>query len=277
MCSTVQYLENYLAKIENGSFPSEPEQSLYDWTDAANVRNTVLQAAAVAFDSNCTTSLLHNDLGIHYHARLFYASERPPLKIPVRGIYNEEPPRLASRGATFRDLHLGARAIPFNVAEKLFDNYIKNVLPRYPCFLESDLASQFNIFYKEVGSEFILPADTCFIVSMILAISSLTSKAHDFWKVASLSESLQRDALRHSSFLAFSNFRSLQCLTLLIQMALWLPYTANLWYLSGEAMRIAIALGLHEELQDFSNLEETIANLRRSLFWTVNTTFTLLS
>lgn len=167
-------------------------------------------------------------------------------------------------------MHVGARGIPLNVATKLFDNYVKNVLPRYPCFLESDLAYQFHAFYQRgENEELILSDSTCFIVSMILAISSLTSKAYDFWKVASLSEALQRDALRHASFLGCTSFRSLQCFTLLIQMALWLPYSANLWYMSGEAMRMAIALGLHQEHLEQSNIDATHRNLRQSLFWTV--------
>lgn len=233
----------------------------------------VLSTAYLAFRSICTSSVLRNNSGIHYDAKLFYASERPPLKIPVKGIYNEEPPRMASRGATFRLPALPAmvaRGIPFQVAEKLFNNYLNNILPGYPCFLQSDLVEQFYLFYRDVNDAGqTLSEPTCFFVSMVLAISSLTSKAHDFWKVASLSESLQRDAIRHSSFLERADFRALQGLLLLIQVALLLPYTANLWYLSGEAMRLAISLGLHQEDLGQPKLNARDINLRRSVFWSV--------
>jgi hypothetical protein len=264
----VQYLENYLAQGENGLLSKDSQHS--NVGGAEQVHRPVLYAANIAFGSVCTTSVLQNNPGIHYAARLFYASERPPLKIPVRGVYNEEPPRMASRGAIFRLSETGARTIPIKVAEKLFENYLKNVLPRYPCFLESDLVYQFNIFYRDTNiSETPSSDSTCFIVSMILAISSLTSKSHEFWKVASLSEALQRDALNHATFLGRTSFRSLQCFLLLIQLSLWLPYTANLWYMSGEAMRMAIALGLHQDMDDPSIFDPTQLSLRRNVFWTV--------
>lgn len=280
--SAVQYLESRLAHSDKAALAWRPDNEMS--TTSGNVSadqnsatedvcSFALSVANLAFGSMCTSSVLENNPGIHYDAKLFYASERPPLKIPVKGIYNEEPPRMASRGAAFRlpDLpDMVARGIPFQVAEKLFDNYLKNILPRYPCFSKTDLIGQFNMFYLETNySEQTVSESTCFIVSMVLAISSLTSKAHDFWKVASLSESLQRDAIRHSSFLGYTNFRSLQCFLLLIQMALLLPYTSNLWYMSGEAMRMAIALGLHQEAPRQSKLETANINLRRSVFWTV--------
>ncbi|KAF2703244.1 hypothetical protein K504DRAFT_181237 [Pleomassaria siparia CBS 279.74] len=279
--SALQYLQARLAEIESGLQHVHSKQNGAVWNateytnrieekPTENAYNYVLSIADMAFGTVCSPNLLSSNPGIHYDAKLFYGSERPPLKIPVKGIYNEEPPRMASRGATFRlpELpHMVARGIPLHVAQRLFDNYLKNILPRYPCFLQSDLVGQFNTFFLEIGQE--VSESNCFVVSMVLAISSLTSKAHDFWKVASLSESLQRDALRHSSFLGLSSFRSLQCVLLLIQMALLLPYTSNLWYLSGEAMRMAISLGLHQELRGNPKLDISKSNLRRSVFWTV--------
>ncbi|KAJ4293363.1 hypothetical protein N0V90_008645 [Kalmusia sp. IMI 367209] len=270
--SAVQYLEDLIAQLGHGSHPASTltthQQVDTDRAEAYAVYRAVLQAAAVAVTSTQTALVLRNSPGIHYHARLFYSSERPPLKIPVRGVYVEEPPRTAGRAAVPRPLHVGARGIPFTVAAKLFDNYIKNVLPRHPCFLASDLSHQFNLFYQETG-EPVLTDETIFVVSMVLAVSALTSRTREFSKVAALSESLQRSALRHATFLSRNSFRSLQCFTLLIQMALWLPYSANQWYMSGEAMRMAIALGLHEEAQDNPNIDAVGLSLRRNTFWTI--------
>lgn len=276
--SAVQYLEGRVAELDNNPLHSIlrnrhdqacSRKGLFENTEI--VYNAVLQVAAEAMGSICTSSLLRNGRGIYYEARLFYSSERPPLKIPVAGVYNEEPPRLASRGSSSRVSEMGAKGIPYRVAKTLFDNYVSKILPRYPCFLKSDLVNQFDLFYMSNPEEG-LSDTTWFIVSLVLAISSLTSKAHDFWKVASLSESLQRDALSRSSFLGVTSIRSLQCSLLLIQMALLLPYTSNLWYMSGEAMRMAIALGLHQESDGCLMLDSVQLNLRRSIFWTVRVT-----
>jgi hypothetical protein len=230
----------------------------------------LLQAAIASPGFICTSRVLQNDPGIHYLARLVYASERPPLKIPVKGIYIEEPPRMASRGLVFRSQQLAARAVPSWVWTKLFNNYCRNILPMYPCFLESDLANQFNDFYSGTQDPESQSTDiNCFIVSMILAISSLNSRAHDLPRVVSLSEALQRDALSHASFLAYTNFRALQCFALMLQMALSLPYSANLWYVSGEVMRMAVALGLHQEIHWVPSLDLAYARLRQQLFWAV--------
>ncbi|KAH8889048.1 hypothetical protein GQ53DRAFT_808030 [Thozetella sp. PMI_491] len=277
--SAVRYLEERLAEVEAQRAVGQNDhlrehRSDPSWSEHAahrdgNSRAAVLEIASLAMGSVCTSSLLQPDLGIYYEGKLFYTSERPPLKIPVRGIYNEEPPRKASKGSEFRLPDMGALKIPFKVATALFNNYISNVLPRYPCFLESDLLEHFNQFYKDGNPESVSSDITWFIISMVLAISSLTSKAHDFRKVSSLGESLQRDALRRSSFLGSSNMRSLQCFLLLIQMALLLPYAANLWYMSGEAMRMAIALGLHQEVDGNPEIDSVEVNLRRSVFWTM--------
>lgn len=107
-----------------------------------------------------------------------------------------------------------------------------------------------------------------FIIDILLAISCLTSKAHDFRKIASLSKSLHRDALRYSQFLRHSNISSLRCFLLLIQLAILIPHVSNLWYLTGEAMRMAIELGLHQESTE--PLQYEVLDLRRRIFWTAS-------
>ena len=279
----MRYLESRLEELESHHHSSSSTasrqfdshylslESIYDRdNEAGRDYDALLRIATAAVGSIYSCSVLRSASRIYYGAKLFYASERPPLKIPLNGIYNEHPPRMASQGSSFRLPRMGSLNIPFNVAKTLFDNYMNNMFPRYPCFMESDLIDQFNQFYPHGSNPEHVSSDTTwFIVCMILAISSLTSKAHDFRKVASLSESLQRDAMRRNSFLAETNLRSLQGLVLLIQMALLLPYTSNLWYLSGEAMRMAIALGLHQEAAAYMHLDHAQINLRRSIFWTV--------
>lgn len=201
--------------------------------------------------------------------RLFYGSEPPPLKIHI-GILQERPYQIRGSFSASKSRISDLLLVPFEVAKLLLNVYIENILPRYPCFLASELKQHFDAVYSKQDSEQEHnppPEMSRFIVSMILAISSLTSKAHDFRKVATLSESLHRDALRHSQFLRRSNTSTLRCFLLLIQFALLLPHTSNLWYMTGEAMRMAIALGLHQEQVEL--LEPHEADFRRTIFWTV--------
>lgn len=282
----MQYLESRLEELKrsphshrsadplpsNSNVATQQQSSDWDIDVSSNVAssNAILRIARTAVSPICAASVLQTIPKVYYGAKLFYASERPPLKIPLDGIYNEHPPRTASRGSSFHLPRMGSLKIPFNVAKTLFDNYMFKIFPRYPCFTESDLVGQFHEFYPDgKNPEQVYSDTTWFIVCMTLAISSLASKAQDFKKVASLIESLQRDAMRRSSFLAKTSFRSLQGLILLMQMAVILPYTSNLWYLSGEAMRMAIALGLHQEPEDYLQLGTAQINLRRCIFWTV--------
>lgn len=230
----------------------------------------IIESTKRAVASLCTTSLLQGQLGLYHRNRLFYGSEPPPLKIHI-GTHQDEPYRITGGLSTPRAPNLDLLLVPADVAALLLDVYIENILPRYPCFLESELKQHFDAVYSapSFGQENGPSSETSrFLVVMVLAISTLTSKAHPFRKVASLSEALHRDALRHSQFLRQSNINTLRCLLLLIQFSLLLPHTGNLWYMTGEAMRIAIALGLHQE--PVEPLDFRLLDLRRTIFWTVS-------
>ncbi|SPO01216.1 uncharacterized protein DNG_03963 [Cephalotrichum gorgonifer] len=217
-----------------------------------------------------TSSMLRCEEKLPHWNKLFYPSERPPLKIPVRGMYYDVRPRTAGRAYTAQLSRVSARKIPLQVANRLFANYRDDILPRFPCFVEADLARAFQCFYGDQQDPD--PSQTrftSFVAPMVLAISCLTSKNHDFPKVAALSESLHRDAMHHVAVIQNASIQALQCLVLLIQHALLLPYSANLWYMTGEAMRMAVSLGLHQEPHwtIVPDLED--AELRRRLFWLV--------
>lgn len=277
----MQYLEQVFNKLPLPTSAAGPSTGL----DAHNFQLVLPQSSSSGFQDHylfltqklrraveiaCTTLLLHSQLGLYHRNRLFYGSEAPPLKIHI-GIHQETPYRIRGSFSAPKPPNPKPLLVPFEVAKLLLNVYIKNILPRYPCYLESELKQHFDAVYLEQDSE-----QECgpllemsrFIVVMVLAISSLTSKAHDFRKVASLSESLHRDALRHSQFLRRSNTSTLRCFLLLIQFALLLPHTSNLWYMTGEAMRMAIALGLHQE--PVEPLEIELVDLRRRTFWTVS-------
>lgn len=235
-----------------------------------------MKMASCFVGNHLTAELLVSHPAIHYQSKLFYPSERPPLKVPVHGRYSTG--RTARLQASyFRQLN--PQKMPLEVARRLFHNYKDHILPRYPFFKVNDLERHFERAFRTGLAD---EHDTAearssnFIVSMMLAISCLTSTRNDFHTVAALSERLHQNAMQNmhsmqnTTFLREASVRSLQCLLLLIQMALLLPETINLWYTSGEAMRMAISLGLHRQsVLDLSD-DPPSDEFRRNLFWVVS-------
>lgn len=227
-----------------------------------------MELVALSVTGTITSRLFKDHGKLQHKSKLFYPSERPPLKIPVRGVYYETQGRTAGHVHARQFTDFQARKIPPHVAKRLFSNYKDDILPRFPCFSEEDLVTFFSQFY---GEESLDPTPmSSFVVPMVLAISSLTSNSHEFPKVAALSESLHSNAMRHMDIIHHSSIQSLQCILLLIQLALLLPYSANLWYFTGEAMRMAVSLGLHQETDPSIVSDPNHVELRRRIFWVVS-------
>ncbi|CVK98837.1 uncharacterized protein FMAN_08412 [Fusarium mangiferae] len=263
----VQYLEQRWAELQWLRNSSGDDYALTRTRTAGPedpAYQRVIDIAAVSVSPYTTPSLIKSYPVLQHEAKLFYSSERPPLKIPVHGNYYDMYPRTAGQEYAAQFSQFNAQKIPLEVAKRLFAVYKDNILPRFPSFMEEDLDQQFDLFYGDNAQ----PSNTTtFIVTLILAIGSMTSKRHEFRKIAALTEALHADAMRHIGFLGESSLTTLQCLLLLIQCALLLPHTANLWYMSGEAMRMAISLGLHQEPDLSTTVLSSRAELRRRIFW----------
>lgn len=269
--SILQHLEQKLAELERqcATPPLQITDLQENGTPVSPGLRQTLDIVDIAIGSSSTSSLFRSQDIIQHRAKLFYPSERPPLKIPVRGVYHDVHPRTAGRAYAAHSSHFKARSIPLQVAKRLFKNYQEEILPRFPCFLEEDLEKLFGDFYDPDAIHSIETSMSGFVIPMVFAISSLTSNSHDFPKVAALSESLHADAMRYSELLHQASVPSLQCLLLLLQLALLLPCTANSWYVTGEAMRMAIGLGLHQEPEASDTVDSNHAELMRRIFWVV--------
>ncbi|KAG9234312.1 fungal-specific transcription factor domain-containing protein [Amylocarpus encephaloides] len=257
--STTRTLLNQEASLQSTHFRTSNPQGDYPF---------VIHSIRRAVTSILNYSLLRGQPGMYHRNRLFYGSEAPPLKVNT-GVHQEKPYYVRGIFSPPLPLEPDPLLVPFEVAKLLLDVFIERILPRYPCYMEWELIRHFDSVYPKINWENgqSPPSDMSrFIVDMVLAISALTSKAHDFRKIASLSESLHRDALRHYHILRHSNIDTLRCFLLLIQHALLLPHAANLWYMTGEATRMAIALGLHQETAE--PIQFDMADLRRRIFWT---------
>jgi hypothetical protein len=277
--SALQYLEKRLAETEQDQrgrpepdyIQLETERTVLKTTKISGHAYTqALQTISISIRSLYTTSCVGSHPGLLHESKLFYPTERPPVKVPVHGLYYEHLGKRAGYGNESQFSGIDALRIPFEVARHIFDNYVIAILPRYPCFTSSELWYHFGQVYSiQQANDPSFPDVSRFIVSMVLAVSCLTSRREDFSRVASMSESLYRDAMRHWTFLKHSNIKSLQGLLLLIQLGLLLPYINNVFYLGGETVRMAIGLGLHQEVDPTNGLTSQEVSLRRQVFWMV--------
>ncbi|CRG88381.1 Oleate activated transcription factor 3 [Talaromyces islandicus] len=245
--SVLQYLEKRLAVIEhNQRARTEPPYIQQTETEEAAFKTSkvprhiyaqTLQTISISIRSLYTTSCVGSHPGLLHESKLFYPTERPPHKVPVHGLYYQD---LGKRAGHDNESHfsgLDPLRIPFEVARHIFDNYVNTILPRYPCFTSGELWYHFGqVYSRQQPNNSSLLDVSHFIVSIVLAVSCLTSRREDFSNVASMSESLYRDAMRHWTFLKHSNIQSLQGLLLLIQLGFLLPYINNVYYLGSEAV-----------------------------------------
>ncbi|UQC89963.1 uncharacterized protein CLUP02_15494 [Colletotrichum lupini] len=274
--SLLQHLEHRLAELQrlkSASVDADDHGSVNEVREADVAHDVAAQVASISITNNLSLSLFQGSAILPHKSKLFYPSERPPLKIPIRGIYHEVNPRTAGEAYASQFSSFNSQHVPLNVMERLFRNYTEEILPRFPCFSEAELAYHFNhtcINSAKPGLSRVQDALSRFVISMTMAISALNSKNQDFRKVAALSEALHADAMKYvDDLLHECSISALQCLILLIQLALLLSQTSNLWYLTGDAMRMAVSLGLHQEPEPRIFRDRAHAEQRRRIFWVV--------
>ncbi|OJD29891.1 pyrimidine pathway regulatory protein 1 [Diplodia corticola] len=160
--------------------------------------------------------------------------------------------------------------IPRDVTERLVRNYVERISPLYPYYDRQELWTRYNRVTnaQQLGDNSATQHDL-FVVSMMIAISIMTSKFSDSAKIALSSERIFQHALSHSDALYQSSFRSLQGTLLLIQYSYLMPRAASLWDIVGLAMRMALELGLHRDPEELPghSLTEPEMELRRCVFW----------
>ena len=212
------------------------------------------------------TAILDDFSRIPYQAAMLLSTELP-LPLSDYQARNGDAPHSAEALASQYTPRESVK-LPFDVAKRLFEVYVDKILVQNPFFLEDDLRAHFDAVYCNSESR---PSEiSLFMVSMVLATSTMTSKAYDFNKIVTLSESLQKEALRHCKFLSSSGITALQGILLLMQFAELLPSTGSLWHLAGEAVCLALQLGLHQDPQEGAGLDFVEIDLRRRIFWTVS-------
>ncbi|KIW63093.1 hypothetical protein PV04_09970 [Phialophora macrospora] len=157
--------------------------------------------------------------------------------------------------------------VPKAAAQFMFDNYIDVHEAQYPCLNEEDLNKSFEICMDRASKA---SSYDLFTIYMVLAISSNTL----IWKnernaVAASAWFFRRakDQLLLPATVGTER-RQLEVALLLTKYSFVNPTACDPWYCIGDAVRLCIHLGLHEEPSRPSTLNPRELDARRKLFWT---------
>lgn len=265
--SLVSYLEDIVAqleleRLEHSSRAAEINSAIEIDPNTFDAYQNMYKLAAWAAATSSPTGVFEASMDpIPYQKAFFLSAELPfPLAIHTQHGSNEplnaeerDPPRL-----------------PEQVANRLVAMYTERILPQVPLFTSQEIAHLYETYSNAKNHGTAISSEENFTISMILAISVLSSKSKDYHKLVSLAESLRRDAFAQLKiFESFGNtsLRTIQRLILVTQYGFLLPSSTNLWQVVGEAVKVALALGLHEEPPPHCGLDKAVVELRRRVFW----------
>lgn len=164
--------------------------------------------------------------------------------------------------------------LPKDVVDKLMTVYIDRIVPQYPLFTKEEVCTMFQRFSETGDGVEAATADEQFSISMILAIATLSSRSRDYRRLVSMAEALRGDAFSRLDFGLVSNSPTVANIRHLLLLAIYgsmLPSSTNLWQIVGDATRIAIGIGLHQEAPARSLMSDEVTHFRQRLYWTVST------
>ncbi|KUI65953.1 Protein STB5 [Cytospora mali] len=187
----------------------------------------------------------------------------------------------ANKGSILLDPTI-LRSIPGDIVQRLMRKYLNTIHRDNPFLVTSEVVDQFNNVAEVFGwqSQTQAPSDgplsviashDFLVVYLVLAISVTLGSANDGHeeRCMALSMSLFEEGIQHLySLPSFpSDIAWLQTILLVLLYATVCPRSANVWVLSGAAMRSCLELGLHREPPDSMALDTEATELRRRVFW----------
>uniref|UniRef100_A0A8H7NP73 Zn(2)-C6 fungal-type domain-containing protein n=1 Tax=Bionectria ochroleuca TaxID=29856 RepID=A0A8H7NP73_BIOOC len=281
--SLVYYLEELVAQLElergrltrNRPVPEgtisqcndiQPDSSLFSVeTESEDHFKIAYKLAAITAKESAPACSLRNRPRhvLPYHKAFFMNAELPfPLAF---GSHRTIDVPNSSNGSSFTQL-------PDEVADKLMAVYLNRISSQYPIFSREDVNDIFQRFKLPSSDPQMVTPDERFVIWIIMAIAVLSSTADDYRKLASVAESLRRNAFNHFDLGLRTNHgttTTIRQLLLLLQYGFLLPSSTNLWQVAGDAMRIAVGLGLHQDTPAESGFDEETVQSRKKLFWTL--------
>ncbi|EXJ75641.1 uncharacterized protein A1O5_00148 [Cladophialophora psammophila CBS 110553] len=157
-------------------------------------------------------------------------------------------------------------SIPRHVVDAMLKHYCETYRPQYPSIGEEDLYRARDKVYESSQ----LVGYDAFVIYITLAISSNTLMHIDEKRAATTTDGLWATAVVHLEQVgATSSWERLQALQLLTHYGFLNPQHVNVSHCAAAASRLALHLGLHEELPISTQvkLEPAILNTRRRMFW----------
>ncbi|KAL1392068.1 fungal-specific transcription factor domain-containing protein [Phyllosticta capitalensis] len=152
--------------------------------------------------------------------------------------------------------------IPQHIQERLVALYTDRILPLYPFV---DRQRIWNQYHRTSGQSCQPPSEyDVFTISMVIAISMMTSKVNDSEKIASVSQRVFSHALQHTESLFEPSLENVQAMLFFAQYSFLMPSIARAWDTIGLAMRMALELGLHRDPEETGHEDR---EQRRCSFW----------
>jgi hypothetical protein len=154
------------------------------------------------------------------------------------------------------------------LAKVLVDLYILKVQPMYPALHEPTLEADIEAVYNEEMES--TPYQN-FVARMVISISLQKMDT----QYAGLADSFYLAALKYlEPCVRPMDLSTLQCFALMAEYSLLTPTRTAIYYVVGIAVRLAQALGLHEEKtitrgRDGNRADPLEIDMRRRLFWCI--------
>jgi Fungal specific transcription factor domain/Fungal Zn(2)-Cys(6) binuclear cluster domain len=169
------------------------------------------------------------------------------------------------------------RSIPTNIIRSLIKKYMTKVYPIYPVLHAPTLWQQLNSVIHTLQAlpdrdRAVPPSYDFLVIYLMLSVSATLGSAKTGHEAKHMvfSGSLFEEGIQHLSANAQipSDLAGIQVTLLVLQYASINPRLANVWMLSGAAMRACLELGLHREAPDALAFDKLTLDLRRRVFWT---------
>jgi hypothetical protein len=168
------------------------------------------------------------------------------------------------------------KSIPTPILRSLVKKYMTRVYPIYPVLYSPSLWQQLERVVKTLqelpdNHRSVPPSFDFLIIYLMLSISATLGSARTGHEAKHMvfSGSLFEEGIQHLSDKAKipSDLAGIQVTLLVLQYASINPRLANVWMLTGAAMRACLELGLHREAPEALNFDQLTLDLRRRLFW----------
>lgn len=154
---------------------------------------------------------------------------------------------------------------PRHLVNPMVQYYIDHYLALYPFISESKIFGSLEALRMGHGDA--VDHWTAFLVLAVAQASKSSSQNGSKYKEA---VTYLVTALRYSEMVLLpGSIQAVQMVLLLVQYSLVDPYHFEVWYLIGAAARIAIDLGLHQDLPQTVQLKSSQLDLRRRVYYSI--------